>query len=213
MGFVEEVGNGSKYLNISKGKISHKAEDGEVRLHSGFIGVPIDLDIKDAEYEGAPYRKVVLFLVDPETGKLYEFGFSLSSGYGNAFACICPNITENRAIKISPKLEKKEGKSFGGMFVSEDNGEKFEPVKWAITNANAEKMQRPEPVRTTIGKGKNAKEVVDYSDRNEYYEKVLFKFRSRLVKATGGVLSYKAPKSKGPVDDGGVTEPMDDFLS
>lgn len=213
MGFATRASNGSKFINISKGKIVHKDADGNKTEHGSFTGVPIDLDIEDAQYEGVAYRKVVLFMVDPDDGKLYEFGFSLSSGYGNAFSCICPNITENVAIEISPKTEKGEGgKSRTGMFISEDNGDKFVPVKWAITKDNAAKLQRPEPTETIVGKGKAAKKILDFSERNDYYEKVLTKFRTRIVKATGGVVGYKppkAPKASSPALD--ITEPIDDL--
>lgn len=208
MGFTNRATGGSKFLSFKDGKIIHKSDTGDKVAHGGFVGLPIDVDIVDAEFDKKPYRKVILFLEDPETGSLLQLEFSVSSGYGNAFSCICTNITPGKLIEISGKSTKVEGKvnKQTGMFVSIDNGgEKFDPVKWYITKENAEKMKRPEPKKVKI----NRVDTLDFGDRNEYYEKVIFAWRKKLVHVTKGVLNWKPKKSDAPAVD--TTEPADDL--
>jgi hypothetical protein len=208
MGFITREQQGSKFLNFKEGKIIH-AEGGEIKSYDGFKGRVIDLDIEEAEYEGAPYRKIILFIEDEDSGLLYELGFSLESGYGNSFACIAPNIDWKEPIEISGKLEKKQnGRPYSGVFVRQSG----KPVKWYYTkekNAAQKdpKKRPPEPEKIKIGKN----EVIDFSKRNDFYENVLASIRDQKIKkVTGGLANYK-PKKALPKTADEVTEPIDDL--
>lgn len=211
MGFITREQKGSKFLNFKDGKIVH-SEGGDIKSYDGFSGMVIDLDIIDAEYQGRTYRKIILFIEDPETSLLYELGFSLESGYGNAFCCIAPNVDWTKQVSIGGKIEEKTpGKRYSGMFIRQDD----RPVKWFFTKERDEKetdkkKKRPEPQRKTIGSGKNAKVVIDFSARNDFYESALLAIRKhKIVKATGGLANYK-PKAQHE-DAANVTEPIDDL--
>lgn len=214
MGFTNRSAGGSKYLTFKEGKIKYKDSEGNDQFHNGFAGSVIDLDIKDENFDGRAYRQITLFIVDDDSGRMYEMQMALESGYGNAFACIAPNVDWSQPVDISPTMTKPKipgSKGYGGMFISQPGaGEKWVAVKWKFTKENPGK--RPEIVVRT--KKVNKKEVpdgFDYSDRNDFYEKVLIEVRKAIKKETGGLSEWKPAKVQKTVDPNDITELIDDL--
>lgn len=215
MGFKNRSAGGSKYLTFKEGKIKYKDADGVEQFHPGFEGRVIDLDIQDEEFEGRPYRQITLFIIDEETGRLYEMQMGLESGYGNAFACISPNVDWSLPVEISPSISKPKvvgGKGYGGMFISQPGAAgKKKAVKWKFTKENPGK--RPEIVeKTKKVRGKDVPDGFDFTERNDFYEEVLMEVRKAIVKVSGGMANYAPPKAKGgvsPAED--ITEPIGDL--
>lgn len=183
MGFKQRANTGSKFIRFKQGKLVSGDS-----THDAFEGMPIDLEIVDDEFEKKPYRKVILYLVDPDTAKLVQLEFSTTSGYGRAFASICQNINPNMPIEISGSSEKGEGGlPKTSMFIRQ--GDK--PLKWAITKENAAAMKRPEPKDVVIGTGKNKKTIQDWTAVEEYNEKVVMNWREKLVKVSKGLVNFE----------------------
>lgn len=184
MPFSTKEKSGGKFVSFKEGKF----KVGE-NLHTDWEDVKlIDIDFEDADYEGTPYRKIILFIEDG--GQLKELGMKMGSGYANSFACICPNLNVNARMDMSAKTEKKDGHNFTGLFIRQEG----KPVKWYYTKANDEKSKRPMAKEIVTGKGSLKKVTLDFSDRNEWYEQKITKFRELLVKATGGYTNFKPAK-------------------
>lgn len=215
MGFKNRSAGGSKYLTFKEGKIKYKDSDGVEQFHSGFAGRVIDLDIKDEEYEGRPYRQITLFIEDDDSGKMFEMQMGLESGYGNAFSCIAPNIDWAKPIEVSPSITPSKtvgGKGYGGLFISQPDGsDKRKSVKWRFTKENPGK--RPEVVvKTKKVRGKDVPDGFDFSERNDFYERVLLEVRKIIVKETGGIVNYKPAKVSKPLFTSyDITEPIDEL--
>lgn len=207
MGFTNEGSSGgSKFANFSRGMIVTKI-DGEKKTFSHLEGDLIDIDVEDAEYQGEKYRKLVLFIA--HEGGLTQLGFPINSGYGNAFCRLCPNIDVNKPIKVSggttPDPNNKD-RSYSSMFVQQGGAY----VKWYFKKDTPDGKKVPDVVITTVGKGKSAKEVRDYSDRDEFFEKVIL----RLLEKVQSIYPKGAAGFKGKAkhqDAADITEPIDDL--
>lgn len=204
MGFANESqGGGSKFANFSKGKIVAKV-DGEKKTFSHLEGNVVDIDIEDAIYQDKTYRKLVLYIVH-ENG-LTRLGFPLNSGYGNAFCRICPNINPAKPIKVSGGVtpdEKIKDKFYTSLFIQQDGSY----VKWYFKSDTPQGKKVPEASVQTVGRGKSAKEVRDYSARDEFFEKVILRFLEK-VRAVYPEGAQGKSKHHDPDD---ITEPFDDL--
>jgi hypothetical protein len=202
-GFSNEGGGGqnAKYANFSKGMLVTRI-DGEKKTFRSLTGTIIDIDVQDAEFEGKPYRKIVLFIdhIDGVT----QLGFGLSSGYGNAFCRILPNIDITKEVTISggQTPDPKGGdKKYSSLFVMQDEAY----VKWYFTKDNAAGKKIPAVVDMKDKKGKVIGK--DYSDRETFFEKVIVKKLSAIQELHGD--AAKKLKKK-PIKDED-TEPVDDL--
>jgi hypothetical protein len=209
MGFTNEPQTGaSKYANFKDGMIVTKI-DGEKKQFTHLEGDLIDIFTEDAEYQGKKYRKVVL-TIEHEDGTTM-LGFPLGSGYGNAFVRMCPNIDVDCPIKISggTKPDKVDPtKKYATMFIQQQN--KY--VKWYFKEGTEANKKIPEVKKVTVGKGKGAKEVNDYSERDEYFETIITHFGVKLGQAIGKEAKERAKKAKAqPRTADEVTEPIDDL--
>lgn len=219
MGFSNRPRTGGKFINFkTKTNASGKDESflsnaGE--LHSEFTGVLVDISLDDAEFKGVAYQKLILHLVDPDSKKVFELGMPVRSGYAFAFFAMCPNIDPALPLTISGGIEKMEnGNSWGKMFISQ-NGKN---LQWYYSKKNEDAYKLIPAVKLVkVGKGAKATEVKDYSDRDEYIEKVLFGFKDKKVHKAhpGGV---KAALANAPKHDDAVSynnsddnEPIDDL--
>lgn len=203
MGFTKRAGGAGKFIRFKEGKLISRI-DGVDGVHDAFFGSLIDIDIEDDEYEGNEYRKVTLFMEDPDDGKLKELSFNLASGYGNAFSCIIGNVDFSLPMEISGKSEKNDtGGTRTGMFISQPNvSGKMISIKWFFTKENEVKMKRPQPIVTEKKVGGKMKKQFDFTARNAFYEACILKLRANLVKITGGAASHKdKPISKADVTD------------
>jgi hypothetical protein len=207
MGFTNESrGGGSKFANFSKGNIVTKI-DGEKKTFSHLEGDLVDIDIEDASYQDKPYRKLVLYIFH-EDG-LTALGFPLNSGYGNAFCRICPNINPAKPIKVSGGItpdEKIKDKFYSSLYIQQGGSY----VKWYFKNDTPEGKKVPEVSTQTIGRGKSAKEVKDYSARDEFFEKVILRFLEKVqaIHPKGAAGGKGKVKHQDPDD---ITEPIDDL--
>lgn len=191
-GFSNQPRDASKYARFKEGKIINGDDE-----YTNLTGKVIDLDIVDEVFNKQEYRKIVL-LLDIGTMTPVELGFSLSSGYGNAFCCIMPNIDWSKEIDLCPGFEKPKDSTMNGrgkLFIRQDD----KPLKWYYTNDTDDKTKRPAPKETKV-KGKPS--IFDFSKRNEFYETKLMKARELIVKESGGFANWKpAPVPAGEQGD------------
>lgn len=203
-GFSNDSRGGSgKFANFKDGKIVTKIE-GEKKTFTTLSGTMTAIYIDDAEYNGKEYRKVNVRL-DHEDGETI-LGFPLSSGYGNAFCRLLPNVDPAKEVAISggvTKDEKDPKKKYGNLFIEQDG----KNVKWFFSSKTEHGDEVPEIKEATVGKGKNAKVVKDYSEREDFFERVIMKFDQKLQKLYGKKEKPKAP----PKTADEVTEPLDDL--
>lgn len=199
--FSNETRGNGKYANFKHGKIIH---DGET--YTTVEGRIVFVQVDDAEYEGKGYRKLTLTLRG-EDGKEVLLGFPINSGYGQAFCCMCPNIDTDEPVKISGGTEKKNGKNYSSMFI-EQNG-KF--VKWFYAKDREKQLPPPEVIKNKKGieTGK------DWSERNEYMEKLIGGFEKNIVKSLkknvgNGSATTKTLKHEKP-QVGMTDQPFDDL--
>lgn len=205
MGFTNEQSEGgSKFANFSNGMIVTRIA-GEKKSFSHLEGDIVDIDVQDAEYQGKPYRKLILYIAH-EDG-VTQLGFPMNSGYGNAFCRICPNIDPAKPVKISGGTtpdEKDKTKKYSSLFCQQGGAY----VKWHFKNGTPEGKKVPDVAITVVGKGKSAKEVRDYSDRDEFFEKVIVTFLRKVqAKYPKGAAGFKTKH----VDAADITEPIDDL--
>lgn len=163
-GLSNEPRTSGRFVNFKEGMLINNGKE-----FTSITGDIIDMDIMDAEFNKQPYRKVVLYIQDDE-GTIYMLGFPLTSGYGNSFFRIAPNIDYSKSVTISGGTEKLEsGNSWGKMFVQQDG--KY--VKHYFKKGEKANDSVPQVNQVKVGTGKNAKTVADYSDRDAFIEKVL----------------------------------------
>jgi hypothetical protein len=202
MGFTNDGGVGSgKFANFKDGKIVTKI-DGEKMTFNALEGTIVAIYIEDDNYDNKDYRKVNC-RIEHEDG-VTILGFPLSSGYGKAFCCLLPNVDPTKPVKISGGIQKDKVNpkiKYASMFIEQDK----KSVKWYYSKET--KRLLPEVVEETIGSGKNAKVVKDYSKREDFFERLITKFDEKLQKIYGKKDKVKAP----PKTADEVTEPIDDL--
>lgn len=205
---TEKKTSGSKFANLSKGWIV--VGSGDDRMQYGSLtGSLIDFYTEEAEYEGKGYTKLVLCI--SHNGVLTLLGFSISSGYGQAFCRIAPNIDPKAEIEISASYQAAKNdkspdpKRYGSLFISQHD----KPLKWFFTNTNDNGKLVPAVKEVKIGTGKNARIEKDYSERQEFFDKVLAKVHKKVQEAYPlGMEGFKKEKH---VDAADITEPLDDL--
>lgn len=195
MGFENKSGSGgnAKFANFKEGVIVTKI-NGERRSFTHLCGDILDVEVEDAVFDNKPYRKIILY-IQHEDG-VTMLGFPLGSGYGVAFCKICPNIDVNKPVEVSGGFEKPEGyrTGFGKIFVSQ--GEKYVQHFYSAKLKNLDKIPDVKEVKV----GKNM--VKDYTKRDEFFEKVLFGFHTKLQKVwpNGAAISTKTKKAAAAED-------------
>lgn len=200
-GLSKEKSQGGKYLNFKEGKIICNKEEFE-----SFTGRIKGLYVEDAEFEDKEYRKITLIVTDDDN-KEYLLGFPVSSGYGNAFCCLLPNMNFEKDVTISGGIEKVEGsiKKFAKLFLKQDG--KFLKYKW--TQKNPGTLPPPEIIKQ--GTGKKATEIKTYEKRNEFFEDILTRVAVALVKLYGSDFSKPSPVKKETRTAADITAPIDDL--
>jgi hypothetical protein len=200
MGLGREAGQ-SRFVNFLKGELVTGPKDNKV-TYSFIEGDIIDLHVEPAEYQGKEYRKVTVYIQDNDAdgSPVYQLGFPLESGYGASFSSMARNIDFKLPVKISGGMEKMKDSdlSYSKMFIRQ-NG-KY--VKWYYTKDNDAGKKMPPPEKITKGKDKGK---MDYSARNDWYEKMLFEVvlpEIRKVWPNGADKKSKAkPEGAEIVDD------------
>lgn len=204
-GFSNESNGGgnAKYANFSKGVIKTKV-DGEMKSFTHLTGDLLAIDLEDSpgspQHKIEPYRKIVLF-VQHDQG-ITMLGFPFNSGYGQAFLKICPNIDLNKEVKISGGIskDKDSGQEYASLFIQQD--EKY--VQWYYKKGTKEFDKIPPVKEETVGKGKSAKIVKDYTDRDMFFEKLILGFQKKLEKVwpAGVKTAQEARKKSEPATEG-----------
>lgn len=194
-GLSNEKVVGGNYLNFKDGEIlSNKTP------YKNITGRIVELDVTDETYLNKDYKKLTLFIKAGD--KIYKLGMPLSSGYGNAFCMMMPNVDWKEDVTISGNFDVDDnGKKRGGMFINQ--GKKA--IKWFWTKDAPGKL--PQPVKSPNGD-------FNWDKRNQYLLKLLYeKVRPAILKANPGVSVDKTqPKKKDKVTtDADITEPIDDL--
>lgn len=217
MGFSNKPRSGGKYINFKTkeneaGKKESFLQNGG-KLFTEFTGILVDISVSTDDVNGQEYEKLTLHLVDPDDNKVYELGFPIRSGYGYAFFCMCPNLNPAIPMTFSGGIEAMDnGNSWTKLFIKQDD----KSVKWHYTKVNEEAYAKIPLVKTvTVGKGAKAQQVKDYSDRDEFIEKVIFGFKKVKVDKAhpGGVKAAlaNAPKNADVANDSIDNDPTSDL--
>lgn len=205
-GFSNEQQGSSKWANFKEGKIVTKVE-GQKKEFTTLTGELIDFYMEEAEYDKKPYTKIVLAIAHNK--KLTLLGFPFNSGYGQAFIKISPNIDPKLPISISGGWQQNEANpkiGYGKVFIKQGDRN----LKYFFTKDNDNGKLVPAVKETEVGKGKSKQIVKDYTDRDEYFEKVLARVHEKIRKVYPmGMEGFKVEKK--PVDGSDVTEPIDDL--
>lgn len=205
-GFSNEQVGSSKWANFKEGRIVTKI-DGKKTDFTTLTGELIDFYLEDAEYNGKAYTKLVLAIA--HSGKLTLLGMPFNSGYGQSFIRISPNIDPTKELSISggwTEIPGAAGQGYGKVFLKQDGVY----LKQFFTTKNEAGKQVPAVKEQTVGKGKSAQKVKDYSDRDTYFEKVLDKVHAKVKKQFPmGMEGFKVDKASAPSSD--TTEPIDDL--
>lgn len=172
-------GTGTTFVNVANGKLHFKEND-EKKTADFLEGVITSIGEIEDELDGQKTIKVVVDMADAD--RTYRLKFTRDAWFSVGFFARIGNIDITKPVKVGVmQSEKNEKVSFCWM---KQQGQKIEPSK-----------ETPRPVKTTVGKGKSAKEVIDFSDFNDFVEKTMKKINEALTKkSSSGV-------PKGPNDD------------
>lgn len=198
-GFSNDTKGQGKFANFREGKIITKI-NGEKKEFTTLTGFIKAVYIDDANYDNKDYRKVNV-LIEHDSGETI-LGFPLSSGYGNAFCRLLPNVDISKEVSISGSVtpDKNDPKrKYSSLFVS--HGKTV--LEWYYSKKNENDKKVPAIKEQTVGSGRNKKIVKDYSQREDFFERLIMAFDKKLQKMYG-----KKDKPK-TADD--VTEPIDDL--
>lgn len=199
------------FVNFKEGMLSAKISD-HYETFTDIEGTIKSLDVTDELYEGKPYKKITLFIIDSEDNE-YRLGFPLSSGYGNSFCCIALNIKWHLPVNISGGIERKNGKKYSKMFVKQpDENGKFVSLKWYFTKDNEAGKKLPQGEEHEDRNGK----YLDFEKRNDYFLKMLIDPKKSIYQSIKKVWPdfdpNKSKKGAKPIpkpDD--VVTPIDDL--
>lgn len=202
MGFTNETSGGGgngKYASFKKGRIVTKI-DGEKKDFAAVTGTITEVWTENAEFQNKPYSKLVV-RIDDENG-FTLLGFAINSGYGNAFCRILPNIDPTKPVEISGNYTADKAdptRGYTSLFIAQEG----KSLKWYYTNSNEAGKKVPAIKETEVGKGKSKQIIKDYSDREDFFERLLVGFSNKLESL------YGKKKKAIPATADEVTEPMD----
>jgi hypothetical protein len=198
------------FVNFKDGALVAKINN-EKKSFTDIEGTVQFMDVTDEEYEGKPYKKITLFIIDDE-GAEYRLGFPLSSGYGNSFCCIAPNIRWNIPVNISGDIEMKNGKKYSKIFIKQPNeNNKWVALKWYYTKDNDAGKKLPQGEEKSDRNGN----YLDFTKRNAYFLKMLIdpkKSVFQLIKKAWPKFDPSKPKDKAVIPEAeDITAPIDDM--
>lgn len=210
------------FVNIKEGKFIIK--EGDVKKEYNYIeGWITGLEIKDDEYQGKAFKKLMITLEDGI--ERFQLQMRLDSGYGRAFCCLIPNVDPLKDVNISLSYKVENKKPQAGLFIRQGTT----PIKWAFTRDNPNGL--PE-LKSTVHKGET---LWDNTDQERFFiDLLLNKIKPTLPKhpPTHGIVMHTADKAQGqaaasfqaqapstqPAEVGktflspdDITEPMDDL--
>lgn len=171
-GFKKSEHNGGKFVNFSKGKVVGMLNGEKISIDS-YSGYILSVDLIDDKYNDKEYKKIVLEMLDDD-GIKRLVSFSMENGYGVAFCSILPNIDLKKEVTLTPTYDAIENtnpvKYKGGLIISQQGIDgKQVALKWFYSSKA--KKQLPPPVE--LLNKKKEKIGLDYSDRNEFCEKLI----------------------------------------
>ena len=163
------LNKGSKgiYLSIQSGKIAHRQseatatskqrtlESGKViheELYDSLEGVITNITFRDGDY-----GQQLIVTIDND-GDVANLQMPLSSNVSGCFLKVLPNVNPTQVVKLTPKMEEKDGKRKTSLFINQ-NGQ---AVKWYWTKDNPGKLP---PLQKVKIKGK---ETWDDSDQIDF---------------------------------------------
>jgi hypothetical protein len=162
-------GTSAIYLAIVSGKIAQRkkepssttttrtTDEGKIiheEIYSSVEGMITDIGFKDGDY-----GKQLLVTIESDGDKaILQMPFS--SGTASSFIKALPNVDLTKPVKLSPKMEEKDGKKKTVLFVNQDG----KAAKWFWTKDNPGELP---PMKKIKIKGK---ESWDDSDQLEYFE-------------------------------------------
>lgn len=165
---------GGIYLSIQSGKIAHRIaeptqtsksrtlDSGKVvheELFDSLEGTITNITFKDGDY-----GTQLLIAIDND-GERATLQMPLSSSPAMGFLKALPNVEVTKAVKLSPKMEEKDGKRKTSLFLSQGG----QGVKWYWTKDNPGELPTLKKVKI------KGKETWDDSDQIEFLQKYVNK--------------------------------------
>lgn len=161
------------YLSISNGKICRPVQQPTSKsvervnkngklVHEEFYpaisGRITDISVKDHPEFGKFWMVKITDEMDN-----YVLQFNYSSGYANSFLKALPNVDFSEHVKLSPKLDEKDGKKKTTLFLSQDG----HPVKWFYTKDNPNGLPQLRKIKV------KGKDTWDDSEIMEFLEQMV----------------------------------------
>jgi hypothetical protein len=123
-----ENGNGSVvYVNTSKGKLTTKTMEGEVKTFDSLTGRLTGIEFKDDEYNGIKFEKLILTLDDGTSRYLLQM--RMDSGYARGFLFAIKNADLSQDLTLIPNAKEVNGKSQTTVFLKQGGT----TLKWVWT--------------------------------------------------------------------------------
>jgi hypothetical protein len=162
-------GTSAIYLGIVSGKIAQRKKEptsttttrttDEGKLIHEELFSSVEGHITDITFKEGDYGKQILVTIDNEGDKaILQMPFS--SGTASSFIKALPNVDLSKPVKLSPKMEEKDGKKKTVLFVNQGG----KAAKWFWTKDNPGDLP---PMKKIKIKGK---ESWDDSDQLDYFE-------------------------------------------
>lgn len=118
MGLENNTGNGT-FVNISKGKLYTKKKNEDAVFFDAISGVITGVQFKKDEYEGKPYEKAEITLVDGD--EKFILTMRVDSGYFRGFCNSLKSGSPTERVRIAPFTKEEDGKTSTTCFVSQNN--------------------------------------------------------------------------------------------
>lgn len=162
------------YLSISNGKICKqvmqptaksitRVNKNEKTVHEEFYSAVSGRIVDISTKEHKDFGKFWLVKIQDDDGETAVLQFNYSSGYANSFLKALPNVDFSQPVKLSPKLEEKDGKKKTTLFLNQNDT----PIKWAFTKEEPNGLPALKQVKV---KGKI---TWDDSDVMEFLERMV----------------------------------------
>lgn len=136
-----EINSGKgTFVNVKEGKLYTKEKGKEPQFFDAISGVIVGVGFKKDEYQGKPYEKMELTIMDGE--ERYILQMRTDSGYFRGFCNSLKTGNPTERVRIAPSSKIVEDKPQTTCFVSQNN----QPLKHAFTLANPGELPPMEKV-------------------------------------------------------------------
>ena len=129
------------FVNIKEGKLYTKEKEKEPIFFDAISGTITGVGFKKDEYQGKPYEKMELTIMDGE--EKYILSMRVDSGYFRGFCNSLKTGKPTERIRIAPSSKNVNDRPQTTCFVSQNN----QPLKHAFTLAHPGELPQMEKVQ------------------------------------------------------------------